>query len=301
MTPATPTHADPRAVGMVLLSGFSVQFGATIAARLFARAGVPGVALMRLGFAALVLMAVGRPALRGRSRADWRLVLAFGAVLAGMNTFFYYSIRTIPLGLAVTLEVFGPLTLAVWSGRRAAAWLWAGLAMTGVVVLGQNGAGRLNPAGVAFAVAAGAMWAAYIVLSRRVGGRFARTDGLALSMSVAALMVLPLGLLDGGTRLLDPVAVGLGVAVAALSSVVPYSLELGALRRLPTSTFAVLMSLGPAISSLAGWVALGQALDGTDVLAIALVIAASAGAVWTAGSPPRRRPLVTTPATVPGA
>lgn len=286
---------------MVLASGFSVQFGATVAALLFPRAGVPAVALLRLGFAAVILLALGRPALRGRSRSDWRLVATFGAVLAGMNTFFYLSIETIPLGLAVTLEVFGPLSLSVFSGRRASSWLWALMAMGGVVVLGQNGAGRLNPEGVAWAVAAGVMWACYIVLSARAGARFARTDGLALAMAVAALLTLPLGLADGGARLLDPVTLGLGLVVATLSSVLPYTLELVALRRLATATFAVMMSLGPAISSLAGFVVLGQALTGTDGLAIALVMAASAGAVWTAGRPARRvlRRLPVTTATAP--
>ncbi|MEV1110218.1 EamA family transporter [Micromonospora sp. NPDC049751] len=196
-----------------------------------------------------------------------------------MNSLFYQAIERIPLGPTVTLEVLGPLALSVFTARRLASWCWAGLALAGVALLGQGGFDRLNPAGVAFAFGAGTMWAAYIVLSARVGGRFPGADGLALALTLAALVTLPLGIVDGGAVLLDPQVLAFGAALAVLASGLPYTLELLALRRMPTATFAVLMSLGPAVATLAGWLVLRQALTVSECVAIVLVIAASIGAV----------------------
>jgi inner membrane transporter RhtA len=184
--------------------------------------------------------------------------------------------------------VLGPLALSVVTTRRATNWLWAGLALAGVALLGRTGLDRLDPAGIGFALGAGGMWAAYILLSARVGGRFPKVDGLALAMAAAALLTLPLGIAGAGPALLSPPILALGAAVAILSSIVPYTLELLALRRLPTATFAVLMSLGPAVAALAGYLVLGQHLTLTEALASALVIAASIGAVQ-AGQRPRAR------------
>ncbi|NES29979.1 EamA family transporter [Micromonospora terminaliae] len=272
------------AVGLVLGGALSVQFGSAVAALLFPRTGVAGAVTLRLTIGALLMLAVCRPRLRGHGRGDWAAVVAFGLALAGMNSIFYQAIERIPLGPAVTLEVLGPLALSVVTARRLAAWCWAGLALAGVALLGQGGFDRLDPVGAALALAAGALWAAYIVCSARVGGRFPRADGLALALAVAALITLPVGLVGSGGRLWHPAVLGLGTGLALLASVLPYTLELLALRRLPTATFAVLMSLGPAIAALAGWLVLGQALHPVEVLAIALVIAASIGAVR-AGTP----------------
>ncbi|WP_376770661.1 EamA family transporter [Streptomyces physcomitrii] len=266
-------------VGLVLAGGISVQFGGALAVTLMPRAGALGVVSLRLGFAALVLMVVCRPALRGHSRADWGTVLVFGAVMAAMNALFYQSLARMPIGPAVTLEVLGPLTLSVLSSRRLLNLLWALLALAGVFLLGGGGFDRLDPAGAAFALGAGAMWAAYIVFSARTGRRFPQADGLALAMVVAALLMLPVGLADAGSRLAVPATLGLAAAVAVLSSVLPYTLELLALRTLPAASFAILMSLEPAIAALAGLLVLGQALSLSETLAIGLVIAASMGAV----------------------
>lgn len=268
-------------VGLVLAGGVSVQFGAALAVTLMPRAGALGVVTLRLLAAAIVLLVVCRPRLRGHSRTDWGTVVAFGLTMAAMNGLFYQAVDRIPLGPAVTLEVLGPLTLSVLASRRAVNAVWAGLALVGVFLLGGGNFGGLDPLGVAFALAAGAMWAAYIVFSARTGRRFPQADGLALAMAVGALAFLPFGALESGTRLLDPVTAGLGAAVAVLSSVLPYTLELLALRRLPASTFAILMSLEPGIAALAGFLILGQALSVLQALAIALVIAASMGAVRT--------------------
>ncbi|MFF5173596.1 DMT family transporter [Micromonospora sp. NPDC000089] len=267
------------AVALVLGGALSVHTGSALAALLFGRAGVAGTVTLRLSIGALLMLAVCRPRLRGHDRAAWGSVVAFGLALAGMNSVFYQAIERIPLGPAVTLEVLGPLTLSVLTARRWTAWCWAGLALAGVALLGQGGFDRLDPAGAGLALGAGALWAAYIVCSARVGGRFPRADGLALALTLAALVSLPFGLVDGGSRLAQPRVLALGAGLALLASVLPYTLELLALRRLATSTFAVLMSLGPALAALTGWLILDQALHPVEVLAIGLVIAASIGAV----------------------
>ncbi|WP_369390053.1 DMT family transporter [Streptomyces sp. CG1] len=268
-------------VGLVLAGGISVQFGGALAVTLIPRAGALGVVTLRLLAAAVVLLLFCRPRLRGHSRADWGTVLAFGVAMGAMNGLFYSAVARIPLGPAVTLEVLGPLALSVLASRRAVNAVWAGLALLGVFLLGGGGFGNLDPIGVAFALGAGAMWAIYIVFSARTGRRFPQADGLALAMAVAALLFLPIGVASAGTRLLNPTTLALGSAVALLSSVLPYTLELLALRRLPASTFAILMSLEPAVAATAGFLVLGQSLSPTEAAAIALVIAASIGAVRT--------------------
>lgn len=272
-------HLGP--VALVVAGGLSVQFGSAVAVLLMPRAGALGVVTLRLVLAALVLLIVCRPKVRGYGRADWGTVVAFGTAMAGMNILFYQAADRIPLGAAVTLEVLGPLILSVVASRRAANLLWAGLALGGVVLLSGGGFDRLDPVGCAFALAAGAMWAAYIVFSARTGRRFPQADGLALAMAFGAVLSLPFGIAEAGDKLLVPSTVLLGLGVALLSSVLPYTLELIALRRLPAPTFAILMSLEPAIAAAAGFLVLSQALSVTDALAIALVIGASMGAVRT--------------------
>ncbi|WP_406387319.1 EamA family transporter [Streptomyces sp. NBC_00211] len=284
--PALPAPAGPSRFGPVVLvvtAGISVQFGAALAVMIMPGAGAAGVVTLRLAAAALVLLLLCRPKVRGYSRADWGTVVAFGVAMAGMNGLFYQSIDRIPLGPAVTLEVLGPLVLSVVVSRRPVSLLWAGLALAGVALLaghgGGSGFGGLDLPGTAFALGAGAMWAAYIVFSARTGRRFPQADGLALAMAVAAVLSLPLGVVQAGSALLVPSTLALGAGVAVLSSVLPYTLELLALRRLPAPTFAILMSLEPAIAATAGFLLLNQGMSALDALAIALVIAASMGAV----------------------
>ncbi|QEU93620.1 EamA family transporter [Streptomyces kanamyceticus] len=277
---ATGGRAALGPVGLVLAGGISVQFGGAIAVSVMPKAGALGIVTLRLAFAALVLLIVCRPRLRGHSRADWGTVVAFGVAMAGMNGLFYQSVARIPMGPAVTLEVLGPLALSVLASRRAVNFIWAGLALCGVFLLGGGGGfSGLDPVGVAYALGAGAMWATYIVFSARTGRRFPQADGLALAMVVAAVLFLPLGLVESGSKLVRPEVLALGAAVAVMSSVLPYTLELLALRRLPASTFAIMMSLEPAIAAVAGFLILGQALALSEALAISLVIAASMGAV----------------------
>ncbi|EDY53629.1 MULTISPECIES: EamA family transporter [Streptomyces] len=285
-TVTPPTHGPRRhgslgPVGLVLAGGVSVQFGAALAVTLMPRAGALGVVALRLLVAALVLLVICRPRLRGHSRTDWGTVVVFGLTLAAMNGLFYQALDRISLGAAVTLEFLGPLALSVLASRRAVNTVWAGLALAGVFLLGGRDFGDLDPAGVLFALGAGAMWASYIVFSARTGRRFPQADGLALAMAIGALAFLPLGIAESGTRLLDPVTVGLGAGVALMSSVLPYTLELLALRTLPASAFAILMSLEPALAALAGFLILDQSLSPLQALAVALVITASMGAVRT--------------------
>jgi inner membrane transporter RhtA len=266
---------EARGVALVVAAVTSLQFGAGFAVTLFDDIGPAGAASLRLAIAAVILLAIWRPRLRGHPAADLRLAAAFGATLGLMNLCIYEAMDRIPLGIAVTIEFWGPLAVAVAASRRPLDLLWVGLAAAGILLLADPGGGSLDTLGIAFAAAAGGLWAAYIVLSARTGRVFPGGSGLAIAMGVGALVTLPAG---AGADLLEPELLAAGAALALASSVIPYSLELEALRRLPARAFGVLMSLEPAVAALAGLAVLGQALGGTEWLAIALVVAASAGA-----------------------
>ena len=268
------------AVALVIGGQFCTQFGAAVATSLFPLVGVAGAVTLRLGFAALVLLAVARPSPRDRTPADWVLVAAFGAVLAAMNLLFYNALDRMPLGAAVTIEFLGPLALSVLTGRRVLSWLWAALALGGVTLLGRDGFAWITVTGTLFALGAATMWACYIVLSRGTGARFNGLAGLALAMSAGAVASLPFGILDAGATLLRPGSLVLGGLVAALSSLLPYSFELISLRAVHPATFAVLLSLSPAVAATAGMMLLGQPLSLVALAAVALVVTASAGAIW---------------------
>lgn len=281
------------AVALVVAGLVCQEVGASIAVLLFPQTGPLGMVMLRLVFSALILLAVARPRVRGHRRADVLAVVRFGLVLALMNGAFYLALERLPLGVTVTIEVLGPLTLSIVASRRASAWAWAGLALAGVVALGGGGWDRLDALGVVFALLAATAWAFYILSSARVGSAFPKLEGLALAMTVGGIASLPFGIADAGPVLLRPEILGLGAAVALLSSTLPYALELIALRRLAASAFAILMSLAPATAALAGFVLLGQHLSWLEVGGIALVIAASIGAVRAARPSPfeeRERP-----------
>ena len=272
-------------VGLVLGATVSVQTGAAVATELFDELGPVGTVMLRLVFAALVLALIWRPALSALRGAHARDIVLFGIALAAMNTSFYLSLDRIPLGIAVTLEFVGPLGVAFALSRSRADVVWAALAAAGILLFATDLGDGLDPIGAALALFAGACWAAYILLAARVGRAFEGGGGLALAMMVSAVLILPAGIVAGGADLLDPGVLALGLVVAILSSAIPYSLELEALRRLARSTFGVLMSLEPAIAALVGFIALGQDLETTEVLAIGLVVAASAGALRAAPPP----------------
>jgi len=265
---------------LLVIAGLACQeVGASFAVLLFPEVGPLGMVMLRLVFSAVILLLVTRPRVRGHSREGWTAVVAFGLVLAVMNGLFYLALERLPLGVTVTIEVLGPLVLSIVAARRASAWVWAGVAFVGVLALGGGGWERLDPIGVLFALGAAASWAFYILASARVGREFPKLDGLALAMTVGALIALPFGLVSAGSALLRPEILAIGAAVAILSSTIPYALELIALRRLAASAFAILMSLAPATAAIAGWLLLGQRLSWLEILGIALVIVASIGAV----------------------
>jgi inner membrane transporter RhtA len=285
----TPRPEEQRsrlgAVGLVLGGVVSVQIGAAVAFTLFDDLGPSGAVLLRVGLAALILAAVWRPAIRGLSAMQVRDVAMFGAVLAAMNLSFYESLDRIPLGIAVTLEFVGPLGVAVIGSRRRIDLLWVALAAAGIVLLAPASGGDIDTLGVLLALLAGTFWAGYIVMAARIGRSFDGQGGLALAMVVGTVLLIPVGF--GGAidafGELELLAAGLGAAL--LSSAIPYSLELEALRTLPESTFGVLMSLEPAVAATVGFVGLDQDLAATDIVAIALVVVASAGALRTAPPP----------------
>lgn len=269
--------------GLVLVAIGSTQLGAALAKSLFDELGPAGTVLLRVLFAAVALTLIWRPGLRRWTRRELALAAAFGAALAGMNLSFYAALDRIPLGVAVTLEFSGPLGVALLGSRRALDVLWAVLAAAGIVLLADPTGGAADPLGVAFALIAGACWAAYILLSQRAGRAFPGGTGLALAMGIGAVLLLPAGVSGGGTELLEPSALAVGASVALLSSAIPYSLELEALRRLPARVFGVLMSLEPAVAALVGFVVLGELLGSRELAAILLVVAASVGASRSTG------------------
>jgi inner membrane transporter RhtA len=268
------SRGRPLAVGMVLAAASSLQVGAAFAVTLFDELGPGGAAFLRLALAAIVLCAIWRPSLAG----DLRVAAAFGVALGLMNWSIYESIDRIPLGVAVTIEFAGPLAVAVIGSRRPLDGLWIVLAAAGILLLADPGGGSVDGLGVLFALTAAVCWAAYIHLSQRTGRAFPGGSGLALAMVVGALVVAPAGFIQGGGALAEPDLLGSALVVALASSVLPYSLELEALRRLPAAVFGVLMSLEPAVAALAGLVVLGQDLGARELLAIAMVVVASAGA-----------------------
>ncbi len=276
-----PARRVPPTV-LVMAAVSSVQFGSALAKTLFDEVGPGGTVFLRLLLAALVLTLIWRPTVTGHGRRDLWLVFWFGLTLAGMNLAFYASLDRIPLGVAVTFEFVGPLGVAVWGSRRPRDLVWVGLAAVGIVLLSDFGSSDLDAAGVGFALLAGAFWAAYILLSARVGRVFPGGSGLALSMLVGAALLVPVGVASGGADMLALGVLGTALAVSLLSSAIPYSLEMEALRSLPEAVFGVLMSIEPAIAALAGFVVLGESLSTREVIAILFVMAASAGAARTA-------------------
>jgi inner membrane transporter RhtA len=265
---------------LVLVAIASVQCGSAIARGLFDDLGAAGVTLLRLGLASLLLLLVLRPKVRRWTRAAWRAALLLGVAMAGMNLVFYLAIRTVPLGIAVTVEFVGPLLLALAQTRRLVDLLWAALAAGGVVLLGVDTTTGVPLSGLALALVAGLFWAAYILASANVGRTLPGTGGLAIALAVAAVLVLPFGA-GGAAEVLDRPSLLLpAFGVAVLSSVLSYGLELSALRRIPTRVFGILMSLEPAAAALAGLAVLDQRLHTREIGALVMVSAASAGVTF---------------------
>jgi len=266
------------AVLLVLGAATSVQAGASDAKSLFPELGPPGVVFLRLLFGSIALWAIARPELRGRPRRELRLVAALGVVLVSMNVSFYESIDRLPLGIAVTVEFLGPLAVAVLGSRRRVDFVWIAFAGLGVALLADGGGRSVHATGLLLAALAGLFWALYIFLSVPIGKAYPGASGLAPAMVLGAVLIAPWGIISAGHHLREPQLVGAAVGVGLLSAALPWSLELEALRRLPTHVFGVVLSLEPAVAALAGFVLLHEHLRLRAWLAIALVVLASAGA-----------------------
>jgi inner membrane transporter RhtA len=263
---------------MVLLAMISVQFGAATAKSLFAPLGAPGVVFVRIGFAALILWLIARPQVRQYSRHQWSSAIVLGIVIAMMNLLFYESLVRLPLGVAVTIEFLGPLAVALLGSRKLRDLVWIVLAFGGVLLLAPIGdLSGLDPIGILFACGAAAGWAAYILLTSRTSKLFTGTTGLALAMSAAALVMLPLGVISAGPALLSIPLLLKGVVVAMLSTTIPFSLEFLALKRIPPRTFGILMAAEPAIAALAGLLLLSEQPPLRALVALVLVSAATIG------------------------
>lgn len=271
----------------VIIAVVSVQGGAAFAKGLFPAVGVAGTAGLRIGLSALMLLAVFRPAFGRMTRSQWSAVIPYGLVLGAMNLSFYAALGRIPLGLAVTLEFAGPLGLAVVGSRRLADFLWVGLAAIGVVLITpwQGSAAKIDPLGVLLALIAGGFWAAYIVLGRRASTVLPAGKSVATGLMVASLAILPFSFGGGLVQNLTPALFAQGLAVALLSSAVPFTLEMMALRELPARIFGILMSMEPAVAALCGLIFLHERLTPTQWLALLCVSAASVGTTLTARNP----------------
>ena len=268
------------AVWLVISGIVSVQVGAAIAKNLFDFVPPTAMVWLRLITSAVILLLVARPRLAGHSGRDWLIVLSFGVSLMTMNWAIYQSFARIPLGIAVTIEFLGPLTVAVIGSRRFTHLIWVVLAAIGVALLGVSRA-SLTLAGVGFALLAALGWAFYILLSAQTGRRWPGISGLAIASMVGAIALAPPAIVEAGSQMLNSTVLMLGLAIGLLSSVIPYSFELIALRRIPPRVFSILMSLEPAVAALAAMILLGEFLSLVQWLAMACVVIASIGATRT--------------------
>lgn len=269
-------------VPAVLLSIISVQCGAAIAKGLFPEIGAAATASLRIGLSAIILLAAFRPNLTKLNAKQWKYVILYGLSLGAMNMVFYMAIERIPIGLGVTLEFVGPLLLAIFSSKKAIDFIWIVLAAIGIALIAPWASNGLNLIGVLLALLAGGFWAAYIILGGRISKIMKGGEAVAVGMLFATLLILPFGIFSGGLNQLSPKLLGLGASLALLSSAIPFTLEINALKQLPARTFSILMSLEPAMAALAAFVFLQEYLSLTECIAVACVVIASAGSAITA-------------------
>jgi inner membrane transporter RhtA len=283
--PSSPkeVHSPVPPLPAVFLAILSVQGGAALAKGMFPLVGPAGTVSLRIILSACMLLLLFRPRLNRMSAAQWKAIVPYGIAMGAMNFSFYLALARIPLGLAVALEFTGPLAVAVLGSRRAPDFLWALLAATGIILLTPwSGTTNVNAAGALLALLAGACWGIYIVLGRRVSHLFSAGTGVATGMLCASLSILPVTIFSHTVAKLTPSLFLSGLGVAALSSALPYALELIALRAIPARTFGILMSVEPAVAALCGLLFLHERLNASQILAIGLVMAASAGTTLTA-------------------
>ncbi|HEY9648066.1 MAG TPA: EamA family transporter [Chroococcidiopsis sp.] len=263
--------------GLVVLSSIAIQAGAALSKSLFDSIGAVGAAFVCKGFAALLLLIICRPRVGDRPLRDYLPVLLYGSSIAGMSLAVYEAMSHIPLGIVSALEFIGPLGVAVIGSRRPLDLVWVALAALGVIMLNPLSGGGLDPVGVGLALLSGGFWAGYILLSAPVGQVCPGGTGLALGMAIATVLMAPFGISHAGAALLSPKVVVIGLIVAALGIVIPFSMEFAALKRMPPRIFGVLMSIEPAIAALVGFFVLGEQLGLRSLLAIVLVTTAAIG------------------------
>lgn len=266
----------------VLLAIISVQCGAAIAKSLFPAIGAAGTASIRIGVSAIILLIAYRPNLKAITSKQWKIVVPYGMSLGIMNLIFYLAIERIPIGLAVTLEFIGPLLVAIIGSRRLIDYCWVLLAATGIVLIAPWTNDRVDMLGVVFALLAGAFWAAYIVLGGKISQIMNGGQAVSTGMLFAAILILPFGFYENGLANLTPKLLGMGIALALLSSAIPFTLEMKALGQLPPRTFSILMSLEPAAASICAFIFLQEHLNFYEILAVLFVVIASAGSTLTA-------------------
>ncbi len=262
---------------LVLLAIVSIQVGAALAVRLFPALGPAGLVFLRVGFSALMLLAVSRPRLRSVPLRGLALIGAYGVLIGAMNLCFYEAIDRIPLGVAVTIEFTGPLCVALFNARRLIHGLWIALAVGGLLVMTPSIGHRLDPDGVLLALLAGAGWGGFVLLSGRVGRAFDRGVGLSLGMAAGAIVLAPVFVFSGAPTHVTPMLLLGGLAVALLATAIPFSLEFEALKRLPPRTYGVLVTLEPAVAMLIGMVMLGEQVTVANVIAMVCVSVAALG------------------------
>ena len=265
----------------VLFAIISVQSGAAIAKTLFPAIGAAGTASLRIGISAIILLAVYRPNLLKITPNQWKIVIPYGLSLGAMNLIFYLAIERIPIGLAVTLEFIGPLVVAVIGSKRLIDYLWVLLAAIGIVLIAPWSNNGIDLLGVLFALLAGALWAAYIVLGTKVSKIMKGGDAVATGMLFASILIVPFGILENGLTNLTPTFLYLGIALALLSSAIPFTLEMKALAQLPARTFSILMSLEPAAASIFAFIFLQEYLTFNEILAVVFVVIAADGSTIT--------------------
>lgn len=269
-------------VPAVLLAIISVQCGAAIAKTLFPAIGAAGTASLRIGISAIILLLAYRPNLKQITPGQWKIVVPYGLTLGAMNLIFYLAIERIPIGLAVTLEFIGPLLLAIIGSKRLIDYCWVLLAGLGIILIAPWSNDRVDLVGVFFALLAGALWAAYIILGGKVSKIMHDGQAVATGMLFAAILILPFGFYENGFTNLTPKFLGMGAALALLSSAIPFTLEMKALGQLPPRTFSILMSLEPAAAAICAFIFLQESLNFYEILAVVCVVVASAGSTLTA-------------------
>ncbi|AYN04296.1 MULTISPECIES: DMT family transporter [unclassified Flavobacterium] len=266
----------------ILLAIISVQFGAAIAKSLFPAIGAAGTASLRIGISALILFLAYKPNLRKITPQQWKLVIPYGLSLGTMNLIFYLAIERIPVGLAVTLEFVGPLVLAVFGSKRLIDYLWVFIAAMGIALIAPWSGNGIDIVGALFALLAGVFWATYIVLGGKVSKVMKDGDAVSTGMLFASLLIIPFGIMENGLSNLTPNLLGMGIALALLSSAIPFTLEMKALGQLPPRTFSILMSLEPAAASICAFLFLQEHLRFSEIVAVFFVIIASVGSTMTA-------------------